>query len=134
MPTVTLVEYEDASPEVREVYDDFHRLRGDIDIPSYWKAIAHHPQSLKRAWTQFRDVMQPGALDTLSKEMIYLAVSATNRCDFCIEAHTNLARKLGMTEQMLGELMEVVALANGLNAYGAGYQVRPSDLAQTSKK
>lgn len=134
MPTVKPVEYEDASVEVREVYDDFYRVRGSRDIPDYWKAIAHHPQSLTRAWTQFRDVMQPGALDTLTKEMIYLAVSVTNRCDFCVEAHTGLARKLGMTEQMLGELVEVVALANGLNAYGVGYQVRPSDLAERTSK
>jgi AhpD family alkylhydroperoxidase len=115
MPTVRMVEYEQADEEVRAVYEDIMATRRTDAVTPYWKTIAHHPATLKRTWEQFKATVAGGALDPLTKEMLYIAVSVTNRCDYCIEAHTRAARALGMTEAMLGELMAVVALANGAN-------------------
>lgn len=125
MPTSPMVEYEAASPEVRAIYDAIIQSRpGRPDpITPYWKIIANHPPSLKRTWEDFQSTMAGGALDPVMKEMIYLAVSITNRCDYCVQAHTNAARALGMTAEMHGELMAVVALANGLNQYAVGYRI-----------
>jgi AhpD family alkylhydroperoxidase len=116
MATVTLIEYEDASPEVRAVYDDIRATRKSDWINNFWKALAHHPPTLKRTWESLKEVMAPGALDPLTKEMLYIAVSITNNCDYCIHSHTAAARKAGMSEAMLGELRAVVGMANETNA------------------
>jgi AhpD family alkylhydroperoxidase len=123
MPSVKPIEYADASPEVRAVYDDIMATRKIDWINNFWKVLAHHPANLKRTWESLKQVMAPGALDPLFKEMIYLAVSATNNCEYCIGSHTASARKAGMTDAMLGELMAVVGMANETNRLANGYRV-----------
>jgi AhpD family alkylhydroperoxidase len=125
MATVKLIEYGygDASPEVRVVYDDIMAVRKVDWINNFWKALAHHPPTLKRTWESVKEVMAPGALEPLVKELIYIAVSATNGCEYCIRSHTASARKAGMTDMMLGELMAVVGMANETNHLANGYQV-----------
>jgi AhpD family alkylhydroperoxidase len=123
MATVKPVEYEDAPPEVQAVYDDIMRTRKIDWINNFWKALASHPPTLTRTWESLKAVMAPGALDPLTKEMIYLAVSATNNCEYCTYSHTAGARRAGMTEAMLGELMAVVAMAAETNALANAYRV-----------
>lgn len=123
MATVAMVEYADASPEVKAVYDDIMAIRKVNAVNNFWKALAHHPPTLKRTWESLKEVMQPGAIDPLTKELIYLAVSVTNQCNYCIASHTAAARKAGMSDRMLGELMAVVGMANETNRLVSGYQV-----------
>jgi len=123
MATVKLIEYGEASPEVRAVYDDIMATRKIDWINNFWKALASHPPTLKRTWESIKEVMAAGAIDPLVKEMIYIAVSATNGCEYCIRSHTASARKAGMTDAMLGELMAVVGMANETNRLANGYQV-----------
>jgi len=120
MSLVKLVEYADASPEVRAVYDDIMKTRKTDWINNFWKALANDPAMLKRTWDQIREVMAPGALDPLVKEMIYLAVSATNNCEYCSYSHTASARAKGMSDAMFMELMAVVGLANETNRLANG--------------
>ncbi len=119
----SFIEYANASPEVRAVYDDIMATRKTDWINNFWKTLANDPATLRRTWESIKEVMAPGAIDALTKELIYLAVSATNQCPYCMASHTASARKKGMTDQMLGELMAVVGLANQTNALAAGYQV-----------
>jgi AhpD family alkylhydroperoxidase len=128
MPTVKLIEYAEASAEVRAVYDDIKATRKVDRVNNFWKALANHPPTLRRTWESVKDVMAPGALDVLTKEMVYLAISATNGCSYCIASHTAGARKAGMTEAMLGELMAVVGMANETNGLANGYQVEIDDM------
>ena len=123
LATLGLIEYIDASPEVRAVYDDIMATRKTDWINNFWKALAHHPATLKRTWQSVKEIMAPGALDARTKEMIYLAVSATNQCGYCIASHTAAARKAGMTDEMLAEVMAVVGMANESNRLASGYQV-----------
>ncbi len=123
MATYGLVEYADASAEVRAVYDDIMQTRGVDWINNFWKALAHDPVTLRRTWASIKQIMAPGALDAVTKEMVYLAVSATNQCGYCIASHTAAARKAGMTPAMFGELMAVVGMANETNRLASGYQV-----------
>ena len=127
MSLVTLIEYADAPAEVRAVYDDIMRTRGTDWINNFWKALANDPAQLKRMWETVKQVMAPGALDPLVKEMVYVAVSATNGCEYCTYSHTASARKKGMTDAMLMELMAVVGLANETNrlANGLRFPVDP---------
>ncbi len=125
MTTVKLIEYEDASPEVREVYDDIMQARQSDSVNNFWKAIANHPPTLKRVWRDLKEVMAPGRLDPLTKEMIAIAVSATNGCRYCVYSHTASAKKLGMDNEMLGELMAVVGMFNTTNKLVEGYQIEP---------
>lgn len=118
-----MIEYQDASPEVREVYDDIMATRKTDWINNFWKVIAADPVTLRRTWESIKQIMAPGALDPLTKELIYVAVSVTNQCGYCIASHTASARKKGMTDEMFAELMAVVGLANQTNALAAGYQV-----------
>jgi AhpD family alkylhydroperoxidase len=122
-----MIEYQDASPEVRAVYDDIMRTRNIDWINNFWKALAHHPPTLKRTWDSLKEIMAPGALDPLTKEMLYLAISTTNNCEYCIASHTAAARKAGMTDAMLGELMAVVGMANETNRLANGYRVPVDD-------
>jgi AhpD family alkylhydroperoxidase len=128
MSTHRPIEYPDASAQVRDVFDDIKRTRRVDDVNNFWKYLAHDPQTLKRTWESVREIMAPGALDTLTKEMIYLAVSVTNGCGYCIASHGAAARKAGMSEQMFGELMAVVGMANETNRLANGYRV-PIDAA-----
>jgi AhpD family alkylhydroperoxidase len=123
MATIGLIEYADASPEVRAVYDDIMATRKTEWINNFWKALARDPATLKRTWESIKQIMAPGALDALTKEMIYVAVSVTNQCGYCIASHTAGARKKGMTDSMFAELMAVVGMANESNRLAAGYQV-----------
>ena len=123
MATLGLIEYEDASAEVRAVYDDIMATRKTDCINNFWKAIAHDPATLKRTWEDIKQIMAPGALDALTKELVYLAVSVSNQCDYCIASHTASARKKGMSDAMFQELMAVVGMANETNRLSAGYQV-----------
>jgi AhpD family alkylhydroperoxidase len=123
MPSVKPVEYADAPPAVRAVYDDIMATRKVDWINNFWKVLAHHPPTLKRTWESVKEVMAPGALDPLVKEMVYLAVSASNGCAYCIASHTAAARKAGMTDAMLGELLAVVGMANETNRLANGYRV-----------
>ena len=115
MALVKLIEYAQASPEVRSVFDDIMQTRGVDWINNFWKALANDPRELKRVWANVKQVMAPGALDPLVKEMIYVAVSATNGCEYCTYSHTAAARKKGMSEPMFMELIAVVGLANETN-------------------
>jgi AhpD family alkylhydroperoxidase len=117
------IEYKDANPEVRAVYDDIMATRKVDWINNFWKAIAHDPATLRRTWASIKEIMSPGSLDSLTKEMVYLAVSVTNQCGYCIASHTAAARKAGMSDPMFSELMAVVGMANETNRLVAGYQV-----------
>src|SRR6201997_3080616 len=123
MATLGLIEYKDASPEVRAVYDDIMGTRKTDWINNFWKALAHDPATLRRTWHSVKEIMAAGALDAATKEMLYLAVSATNQCGYCIASHTAAARKAGMTDAMLTELLAVVGMANETNRLASGYQV-----------
>ena len=118
-----MIEYGQASPEVRAVYDDIMATRRTDWINNFWKAIAHDPATLRRTWESVKQIMGPGALDPLVKEMIYVAVSATNQCGYCIASHTSAARKAGMSDAMFAEVMAVVGMANETNRLASGYQV-----------
>jgi len=123
MPTLGLIEYQDASPEVREVYDDIMATRKTDWINNFWKALANDPPTLRRTWNSIKEIMAPGSLDALTKEMVYVAVSVSNQCGYCIASHTAAARKAGMTDAMFAELMAVVGMANETNRLASGYQV-----------
>jgi|SRR6202162_3742926 AhpD family alkylhydroperoxidase len=132
MATCGFVEYSDASPEVRAVYDDIMATRKTDWINNFWKALAHDPVTLRRTWESIKQIMAPGALDPLTKEMVYLAVSTSNQCPYCIASHTVSARKAGMTDAMLAELMAVVGMANETNRLSSGYQVEIDQRFQTA--
>src|SRR3954465_4922932 len=123
MATLGLIEYEDANVEVRTVYDDIMATRNTDWINNFWKALAHDPATLRRTWESIKQIMGPGALDPLTKEMIYVAVSATNQCGYCIASHTASARKAGMSDAMFAEVMAVVGMANETNRLASGYRV-----------
>ena len=122
-----MIEYQDASPEVRAVYDDIMATRKTDWINNFWKVLAHDPVTLRRTWQSIKEIMAPGALDPFAKEMLYVAVSVTNQCGYCIASHTVAARKAGMTDAMFAELMAVVGMANETNRLASGYQVEIDD-------
>ena len=123
MAAIRLIEYADASPEVRAVYDDIMTTRKVDAVNNFWKTIANDPAALKRTWESLKQIMQPGALDPLTKELLYIAVSVSNGCGYCIASHTAAARKRGMTDEMLYELMAVIGMASETNRLATGYQV-----------
>src|SRR6476620_1413760 len=121
------VEYADGSPEVRAVFDDLKTTRNVADVNNFWKYLAADPALLKRTWETQKAVLAPGALDSLVKELVYLAVSVTNGCSYGIACHTALARKAGMTDAICGELMAVVGMANQTNRFADGYRLPIDD-------
>jgi AhpD family alkylhydroperoxidase len=123
MSLVKPVEYADANPEVKAVYDDIMAVRNVASVNNFWKVLATDPATLKRTWEEVRDVMAPGALDPLTKELIYIAVSATNNCEYCSYSHTASARKQGMSDAVLAEVLAVTALANKTNRLANGFRV-----------
>jgi len=127
MSTLGFIEYEKASAEVRAVYDDIMATRKIDKVTNFWKALAHDPVSLKRTWEDTKTIMAGGALDPLMKELIYVAVSVSNQCDYCIAVHTAAARKKGMSEAMFNEMLAVVGLANSNNRLVAGLQVETDE-------
>jgi len=122
------IEHAKASRKVRGVFDDIRKTRKVADVNNFWKYLANDPVLLERTWKSLKEVMAPGALDPLTKEMIYLAVSITNGCGYCTASHGAAARKAGMTEAMFGELMGVIGMANETNRLADGYRV-PVDAA-----
>jgi AhpD family alkylhydroperoxidase len=132
MATLGLIEYENASAEVRAIYDDIMATRKIDWLNNFWKALAHDPATLRRTWQSVKEIMAPGVLDVLTKEMMYLAVSTTNQCGYCIASHTAASRKAGMTDAMLAELMAVVGMANETNRLASGYQIEVDDRFKTS--
>src|SRR5580693_8219095 len=131
MATLGLVEYEAAGAEVRAVYHDIMATRKTDWINNFWKALAHDPATLRRTWASIKEIMAPGALDPLTKEMLYVAVSVTNQCSYCIASHTAAARKAGMSDAMFAELMAVVGMANETNRLASGYQVEIDERFKT---
>jgi AhpD family alkylhydroperoxidase len=123
MSIVRLIEYAEAAPEVRAVYDEIMRARGTDWVNNFWKALANDPALLRRTWDDVRQVMAPGALDPLVKELIYVAVSATNGCEYCTHSHTASARAKGMSDAMLMEVMAVAGLANQTNRLANGLRI-----------
>lgn len=123
MALVKGVEYADAKPEVKAVYDDIMATRKVASINNFWKILAVDPATLKRTWEEVRDVMAPGTIDGLTKELIYIAISATNNCEYCSHSHTASARKQGMSDAMLAEVLAVTALANKTNRLANGFRV-----------
>ncbi|MFB3921119.1 MAG: carboxymuconolactone decarboxylase family protein [Terriglobia bacterium] len=131
MATCGLIEYQQATAEVRAVFDDIMATRKTDCVNNFWKALAHDPVLLRRTWQSVKEVMAPGILDPLVKEMIYVAVSVTNQCGYCIASHTAGARKAGMTDAMFAELMGVVGMANETNRLASGYQVEIDEQFKT---
>ena len=129
-----MIEYDEANPEIRAVYDDIMRTRQTDWINNFWKALAHDPPTLKRTWESIKQIMAPGALDGLTKELVYLAVSVTNQCPYCIASHSAAAKKAGMTPEMFGELMAVVGMANETNRLASGYRVDIDDRFKTEPR
>jgi len=127
-----LIEYGNASAEVRAVYDDILATRKTDYINNFWQALANDPATLKRTWESIKQIMAPGALDPLTKELIYIAVSVTNQCPYCIASHTASAESKGMTGEMFHELMAVVGMANETNRLAAGYQVEIDERFRTA--
>jgi AhpD family alkylhydroperoxidase len=123
MTTVRPLSYTEASPEARAVFDDIKRVRGVDDVNNFWKALAHSPEILQSVWSQVQQVMKPGALDALTKELIYIAVSASNSCEYCVHSHTAAARAKGMTDAQHAELLAVIAMASQTNALANSLQV-----------
>lgn len=123
MSALPMIEYADAGPEVRAVYDDIQATRKTDYINNFWKVLATDPVTLRRTWDSIKQVMAPGALDPLTKELIYMAVSITNACQYCIASHTASARKKGLTSQQFAEFMAVVGMANETNSLATGYRV-----------
>jgi AhpD family alkylhydroperoxidase len=123
MAMVPLIEVDAASPEVRAVFDDIRRTRNTDFINNFWRALANHPPTLKRTWESLKEVMAPVALDPLTKELVYLAVSVSNGCVYCTGSHGAAAKRLGMSPEMLGELIAVVGMANETNRLADGYRV-----------
>ena len=117
------IEYADAPPEVRAVFDDIKATRQVDDVNNFWKYIAQHPPTLARTWDSLKEVMAPGTLDPLVKELLYVAVSVTNNCGYCVASHTAAARRAGMTDEMFGELLAIVGMANETNRLAVGYRV-----------
>lgn len=123
MSTVTLIHYEDAAPEVRAVYDEIKQARNVPDVNNFWKALAHSPETLRRTWEAIKAVMAPGALDPLTKELLYVAVSVANNCDYCIHSHTASARAKGMSDAQYAELLAVVGMAAQTNTLATALKV-----------
>jgi len=123
MPYAKLIEYADASPAVREVFDDIKAVRKVDSVNNFWKALANDPATLRRTWESIQEIMAPGALDPVVKELIYIAVSVTNGCEYCIASHTAAAAKKGMTPEMFAEMMAVTGMANETNRLVTGYRV-----------
>ena len=133
MPTVKLVDENDPNPLVQKVFADIKATKKIDFVPHIWRALASHPQHLALCWTRLKAIMQPGKVDALTKEIIALAVSATNGCNYCINSHTAAAQKLGLTDEMLGEVLAVVGLFNQMNKLADAYQVVPDILPAAAR-
>ena len=127
MATVKLIEPENATGKVKEIFDDITKTRGGDKVNNIWKALANDPDLLDATWNRIKKVMAPGALDSVTKELIYIAVSVVNGCEYCVHSHTAVARKKCMTEEMRSELLSVIAMASQTNALANAYQIEVDD-------
>jgi AhpD family alkylhydroperoxidase len=134
MSTVKLVDEASASPRVRAVFEDIKATKKTDRVSNIWRALATHPEHLELCWTRLKAVMRPGKVDALTKEIIALAVSATNGCDYCINSHTAAVQKLGLDEEALGEVLAVVGLFNSMNKLADAYQIEPDILPEAAKE
>ncbi len=123
-----IIEENEATGKVKEVYEDIKNSRQITEVPNFWKNLANNPETLERTWTSLKQVMKKGALDSVVKELIYVAVSVTNGCEYCIKSHSLAAKKKGATDEMLNEMIAVVGMANETNRLVEGYQVEVDDL------
>ena len=121
------IEENEATGKVKEIYDEIKKVRQITEIPNFWKTMANNPETLERTWKSLQQVMQKGALDPVVKELIYVAVSITNACEYCIKSHSIAAKKKGATDEMLNEMIAVVGMANETNRLVEGYQVEVDD-------
>ena len=128
MATVSLIEYDDASAEVRAIYDDIREVRKSDFINNFWKGLAHNPEQLRRTWEGIKEVMAPGALDPLTKELVYIAVSVANKCEYCVHSHTAAARAKGMSDEQYSELMSVIGMAHSTNGLVTTMQIEVDDV------
>ena len=123
MPIFKSIEQNEATGKVKDIYDEIKKVRQISEIPNFWKSLANNPETLERTWTSLQQVMKKGALDPIVKELIYVAVSITNGCEYCIKSHSFAAKKKGATDDMLNEMIAVVGMANETNKLVEGYQV-----------
>ena len=121
------IQENEAKGKVKEIYDEIKKVRQITEIPNFWKTMANNPETLERTWKSLQQVMQKGALDPVVKELIYVAVSITNGCEYCIKSHSIAAKKKGATDEMLNEMIAVVGMANETNRLVEGYQVEVDD-------
>jgi AhpD family alkylhydroperoxidase len=121
------IEEKDATGKVKEIYDEIKNARQITEVPNFWKTMANSPETLERTWTSLQQVMKKGALDPAIKELIYVAVSITNACEYCIKSHSLAAKKKGATEEMINEMIAIVGMANETNRLVEGYQVEVDD-------
>jgi len=128
MTIFKMIEEKDATGKVKEVFEDIKSSRGITEIPNFWKMLANDPNELERTWNSLKQVMKKGALDPVTKELIYVAVSITNSCEYCTRSHSYAAKKKGATEEMLKEMFAVVGLANKNNKLVDAYQVEVDQL------
>ena len=133
MSTVRLVDEATASPRVRAVFDDIKASKKIDRVPNLWRALATHPEHLELVWTRLKAIMRPGKIDLLTKEIIALAVSVTNGCDYCINSHTAAVQKLGLDNEGLGEVLAVVGLFNSMNRLADAYQIEPDLLPEAAR-
>ena len=123
MPTFKSIQENEAKGKVKEIYDEIKSVRQITEVPNFWKNLANNPETLERTWASLKQVMKKGALDPMVKELIYVAVSVTNGCEYCIKSHSLAAKKKGATDEMLNEMIAVVGMANETNRLVEGYQV-----------
>jgi len=133
-PIVTLIDEATTDPRIRAVFDDIKSTRKITFIPAIWRALATNPTHLELSWTRVKAIMQPGKLDLITKEMIAVAVSMTNMCGYCINSHTAAAQKLGMDDEMLGEMIAVIGLYNEMNKLAVGFQLEPDVLPLAARQ
>ena len=128
MPTFKPIQESEANGKVKEIYDEIKSVRQITEVPNFWKSLANNPETLERTWTSLKQVMKKGALDPMVKELIYVAVSVTNGCEYCIKSHSVSAKKKGATDEMLNEMIAVVGMANETNKLVEGYQVEVDEI------
>jgi len=127
MPIFKPIEENEAKGRVKEIYDEIKSVRQITEVPNFWKSLANDPETLERTWTSLKQVMKKGALDPVVKELIYVAVSVTNGCEYCIKSHSLAAKNKGATDEMLNEMIAVTGMANETNRLVEGYQVEVDD-------
>ena len=128
MPTFKPIQENEVSGKVKEIFEEIKTVRQITEIPNFWKSLANNPETLERTWTSLKQVMKKGALDPVVKELIYVAVSITNGCEYCIKSHSLAAKKKGATDEMLNEMIAVVGMANETNKLVEGYQVELDEI------